>query len=44
MEEGRYTIAQANSELNEDRSFAGELVSCRENGEFVLAQARLDRA
>ena len=40
MEEGRYTIAQANSELNPDRSFAGELVSCRENGEFVLAQAR----
>ena len=38
MEEGRYTIAQANSELNEDRSFAGELVSCRENGEFVLAK------
>ena len=42
MEEGRYTIAQANSELNPDRSFAGELVSCRENGEFVLAQARPD--
>jgi DNA-directed RNA polymerase subunit beta len=38
MEEGRYTIAQANSELNPDRSFAGELVSCRENGEFVLAK------
>ncbi|MGE3295299.1 MAG: DNA-directed RNA polymerase subunit beta, partial [Geminicoccaceae bacterium] len=38
MEEGRYTIAQANSELNPDRSFAGELVSCRENGEFVLAR------
>ena len=44
MEEGRYTIAQANSELNEDRSFAGELVSCRENGEFVLAKPELDRA
>ena len=38
MEEGRYTIAQANSELNPDRSFAGELVCCRENGEFVLAR------
>ena len=43
MEEGRYTIAQANSELNPDRSFAGELVSCRENGEFVLATAGPDR-
>ncbi|MEK0086115.1 DNA-directed RNA polymerase subunit beta [Benzoatithermus flavus] len=38
MEEGRYVIAQANSELNPDRSLAGELVSCRENGEFVLAR------
>ena len=38
MEEGRYTIAQANSELNPDKSFAGELVSCRENGEFVLVR------
>ena len=36
MEEGRYTIAQANSPLNPDRSFAEELVSCRQNGEFVL--------
>ena len=38
MEEGRYTIAQANSELNEDMSFAGELVSCRQNGEFMLCR------
>ena len=37
-EEGRYTIAQANSELNPDRSFAGELVSCREASEFLLAR------
>ncbi len=36
MEEGRYTIAQANSELNPDRSLKGEFVSCRQNGEFVL--------
>ena len=43
MEEGRYTIAQANSELNPDRSFAGELVSCRENGEFVLAKPDADQ-
>ena len=37
MEEGRYTIAQANSELNPDRSLKGEFVSCRQNGEFVLS-------
>src|SRR5262249_33689230 len=36
MEEGRYTIAQANSALNPDRSFAEDLVSCRQNGEFVM--------
>jgi len=38
MEEGRYTIAQANSELDENRRLKGELVSCRQNGEFVLAK------
>jgi DNA-directed RNA polymerase subunit beta len=38
MEEGRYTIAQANSTLNEDGSFADELVSCRQNGEFMLCR------
>ncbi|MFO1069432.1 MAG: DNA-directed RNA polymerase subunit beta [Geminicoccaceae bacterium] len=38
MEEGRYTIAQANSPLNPDRSFSGDLVSCRENGEFVMVK------
>jgi DNA-directed RNA polymerase subunit beta len=38
MEEGRYTIAQANSELDENRRLVGELVSCRQNGEFVMAR------
>ena len=38
MEEGKYTIAQANSELTADRRFASDLVSCRENGEFILAR------
>ena len=38
MEEGRYTIAQANAELSEDRRFVQDLVSCRENGDFVLAR------
>ena len=35
-EEGKYTIAQANSALNDDGSFADELVSCRRSGEFML--------
>ena len=35
-EEGKYTIAQANSALNPDGSFADELVSCRRSGEFML--------
>ncbi|WP_191058125.1 DNA-directed RNA polymerase subunit beta [Geminicoccus harenae] len=38
MEEGRYTIAQANSKLNEDGTLAGEFIACRQNGEFVLAK------
>ncbi|MDX6748304.1 DNA-directed RNA polymerase subunit beta [Geminicoccaceae bacterium 1502E] len=38
MEEGRYTIAQANSDLDEERRFRGELVSCRQSGEFVLSR------
>ena len=29
MEEGRYTISQANAELTEDKMFANYLVSCR---------------
>ena len=37
MEEGRYTIAQANSSLTADGRFADDLVSCRENGEFMMA-------
>ncbi len=38
MEEGRYTIAQANSKLDGDRRFAEDFVSCRQNGEFVLVK------
>jgi DNA-directed RNA polymerase subunit beta len=36
MEEGRYTVAQANAELNEDGSFKDELVSCRQGGEYLM--------
>src|SRR5690606_6036698 len=38
IEEGRYTIAQANAELSEDRRFVQDLASCRQNGDFVLAR------
>ncbi len=38
MQENRYTIAQANSDLTPDRRFAADLVSCRQNNEFVLAR------
>ncbi|MBF0333813.1 MAG: DNA-directed RNA polymerase subunit beta, partial [Alphaproteobacteria bacterium] len=38
MEEGKYTIAQANSALDADGRFSSDLVSCRGGGEFVMAQ------
>ncbi len=38
MEEQKHTVAQASAELNGDGSFVDELVSARENGEFVMAQ------
>ena len=37
MEEQKHTIAQANAELNADGSFAEELISARESGEFLMA-------
>src|SRR5262249_20720511 len=37
MEEGRYTIAQANAELDPRGRFSSDLVSCRRGGEFVMA-------
>ncbi|WP_443971075.1 DNA-directed RNA polymerase subunit beta [Sphingobium sp. CR28] len=37
MEEARHTIAQANAELNPDGSFAEDLISAREAGEFLMA-------
>jgi DNA-directed RNA polymerase subunit beta len=36
MEEQKHAVAQASAELNEDGSFVEELVSARENGEFVM--------
>jgi len=37
MEEGRYTIAQANEQVDGKGSFVEELVSCRKNSDFVMA-------
>ncbi len=37
MEEARYTIAQANSELNNKGGFENDLVSCRQGGENLMA-------
>ena len=38
MEEGRYTIAQANAELDADGNFVGELIPVRRAGEIGLAR------
>jgi DNA-directed RNA polymerase subunit beta len=37
IEEGHYVIAQANAEMDENGKLIGELVSARENGEFIMA-------
>jgi DNA-directed RNA polymerase subunit beta len=37
MEEAKHTIAQANAELLEDKSFGEEIVSSRRAGEFLMA-------
>jgi len=36
IEEGKYTIAQANAELNEDGSFKNDLISCRHAGDNIF--------
>ena len=38
IEEGKYTIAQANSIINEEGSFVEELVSCRKSLNFILSK------
>ncbi len=38
MEEGRYTVAQANAELNEKNEFVDELVSCRRSGDYIMSR------
>ncbi len=38
MEEGRYTIAQANAEIDKNGRLVDDLISCRRGGERLLAQ------
>src|SRR5476649_618486 len=38
MEEGRYTVAQANAEIDGKGKFTSELVQCRKGGEYILAR------
>ncbi len=37
MEEGKYTIAQANSKTDKSGNFTESLVSCRRNGDFIVS-------
>src|SRR5690606_9507537 len=37
MEEGRYTIAQANAGLDKNGKFVDDLISCRQGGEYIMA-------
>ena len=39
MQEGKYTIAQANAELDDKGRFISDLVSCRINGDNVMTPA-----
>ncbi|MEH6633738.1 MAG: DNA-directed RNA polymerase subunit beta [Halopseudomonas aestusnigri] len=39
IEEGRYTIAEANAALNEDNTFVEELISCRKNGDYFVTRS-----
>jgi len=41
IEEAKYTIAQANSRINDDGNFIEELVSCRKALNFILSKPEL---
>ncbi len=41
MEEQKHTVAQASAELSEDGTFVEELISARQNGEFVMSPSEL---
>lgn len=38
IEEGRYSIAQANAEVSDKGNFETDLVSCRKGGDFVMVR------
>ncbi|MHA1600364.1 MAG: DNA-directed RNA polymerase subunit beta, partial [Alphaproteobacteria bacterium] len=38
MDEGRYTVAQANATLDRNFRFVDDLVSCRSGGEYIMAR------
>jgi DNA-directed RNA polymerase subunit beta len=38
MDEGRYTIAQANAALDENNRFVDDLIPCRRGGEYILSR------
>ncbi len=38
MEEGRYTVAQANAQLNENNEFVDDLISCRSSGDYIMSR------
>ena len=40
MEEGRYTLAQANAELDANGKFVSDLISCRSKGDFVMVSPK----
>ena len=40
MDEGKYTIAQANVSADEHGKLTEDLISCRKGGEFVMARAQ----
>ncbi len=37
MDEGKYTVAQANAELDDEGRFVSDLVSCRKGGDFIMS-------
>jgi len=39
IEEGKYTIAQANSVIDKNGKLTDDLISCRQGGEFIMASA-----
>ncbi len=38
MDEGRYTVGQANAPLDKNNRFVDDLVSCRHGGEYLMAR------